>query len=65
MEQDEEEEEEGGLVLQIGKKDDLFLRLVQVLILTLKKGFCKENFTSFKKGICPLENRSMETKLKF
>ena len=49
MEQDGEEEEEGGLVLQIGKKDDLFLRLVQVLILTLKKVFTKKIFKVLKK----------------
>lgn len=45
VEEDGEEEEEGGQAHQIGKKDDLFPHLVQALILTLiKRVFTKKSF---------------------
>ena len=50
VEEDGEEEEEGGQAHQIGKKDDLFPHLVQALILTLIKGFSQRKFKSFEKS---------------
>ena len=45
------EEEEGGQAHQIGRKDDLFPHLVQVLILTFKKMFSQRKFKSLKSKI--------------